>query len=180
MPNLFKFGKKKKERIQGNLIIDNPDIKIATATYNGTPFVISIGTTEERTVGGEGFIDATGGKGKYQSQKALNWKTLYDPEVFPKMVPLDNLKAVAASTIAVASGSADVFKGEFTERSLKGVEEGNIEKKLSRSVSLSSSVTVKGDARIVKKEEINNVTKAIEALIEQGLLDKPAKKKNDA
>jgi hypothetical protein len=119
--------KRKKNKIEGNLIIDNPDIKVVTTTYEGKPFVIGIGTTEERTIEGEGAVDVKGGKGKYQSQKALKWSILYDPQVFPKMIPLENLKVIAASTIAVASGSKEALSAEFEQKNLKNIKETVIE-----------------------------------------------------
>jgi hypothetical protein len=124
--------RRKKKNIEGNVIIDNPDIKVVTATYNGKPFVIGIGTTEERIIESEGSVNVKGGKGKYQSQKALKWKMLYDPEIFPKMVPLDNLKAVAASTIAVTSESKEAFNGEFERKTFKNIKKTTIKKELSK------------------------------------------------
>ena len=124
LPKKIGFGKKKK--IEGDIVVDNPDIKVVSVTFEGKPFVIGIGTTEERQVEGEGSLDVKGGKGKYQSQKAVAWKMLYDPKVLPNMMPLENLKIFAASTVAVTSGDASVLSaGEFREEKpekLKGIE----------------------------------------------------------
>ena len=108
-------GKKKKKSIEGDMVIDNPDIKVAAVSHKGKPFVIGIGTTEEREVEGEAAVNLpTGGKGKYQTKKGLKWQILYDPKVLPDMKLLENVKNVAASSIALASGSSAALDRTMT------------------------------------------------------------------
>lgn len=122
-----KIRGKKKKPIEGDMIIDNPDIKVAAVSHKGKPFVLGIGTTEERQVEGEAAVDIpVGGRGKYQTQKTLKWKILYDPKVLPDLMPLEDFKNFATSSVAVTTGSMDVFKAtEFKKvkrEKLTGIE----------------------------------------------------------
>ena len=68
-----KLRGKKKKPIEGDMVIDNPDIKVVTVSHEGKPFVVGIGTTEKRQVEGEAAVEIPkGGKGKYQAQNSPN------------------------------------------------------------------------------------------------------------
>jgi hypothetical protein len=43
-----KIKGKKKKPIEGDIVIDNPNIKVATVSHEGKSFVVGIGTIEER------------------------------------------------------------------------------------------------------------------------------------
>jgi hypothetical protein len=109
MPIKNIFGFRKKKKVEGDIVIDNSDIKVVSVTYEGKQLLIGVGTTEEGQREVEAGLGEEGVKGKYLSQKALKWKIFYDQTVLPNMMPLENFKAFAASTIAVTSGSLSVL-----------------------------------------------------------------------
>jgi hypothetical protein len=101
---------KKKNPFEASMPIDNPDVKVVTASFDEKPFFIGIGTSKQREVKGSGQVDLVEGvKGEYQSQKYLEWQLLYNPKVLPDFMPMDRLKNWMAGTVAVTSGSIDVF-----------------------------------------------------------------------
>lgn len=118
MPLTSRFRRSKESKIEGRLVVDDADFKVASVTYEGKLLLFGIGMTEERQVEGEAAIDITGGKGKYQSQKGMKWKVLFDRTQFPNMMPLEDVKLMAASTVALSSDASafnNVLKGEFKE-----------------------------------------------------------------
>jgi len=82
-------------------------------------------------VKGAGGVGTEGVKGEYQSQKELKWRVWYNPLALPQgFMPEEKLKDWMAGTVAVTSGSIDVFNPstEFIEseedklREAKGAE----------------------------------------------------------
>lgn len=114
MPFRKKSKDKKKNPFEASMLIDNPDVKVVTASYNEKPFFIAMGTSEQRQVEGAAKFELLkgGGEGKYQSQKALKWNILYNPKVLPDFMPIEKVKDFVASTASVTSGSIDVFQAE--------------------------------------------------------------------
>ncbi len=108
--------------------IDKKDVKVVTATYKDQPFLIGVGTAKQTEVKGSGQFDATGARGAYESQKELHWDLFYNPNVLPSgFVPIEKAKEIMAGTVAVTSGSADVYKPhtdfkETPSETLKGIE----------------------------------------------------------
>jgi hypothetical protein len=100
---------KKKNPFEASMPIDNPDIKVVTASFQEKPFFIGIGTSKQRelSISGEGSMEKLAGK--YQTQKELEWQFLYNPKVLPDFMPMERLKNLMAGTVAVTSGSIDVF-----------------------------------------------------------------------
>ena len=123
---LIKKPKDKKNPFEAAMHIDNPDVKVVTASFKGNPFFIGIGTSKQREVKGSGQVGLSEGiKGEYQSQKDLEWQLLYNPKVLPDFVPMERLKNLMSSTVAVTSGSIDVFnpQTQFKETTQERLKE---------------------------------------------------------
>lgn len=128
----FSFHRKKKGKnpFEASMPVDNPDIKLVTASYKREPFFIGIGLSEQRKLKGTGQVSLGDGvKGEYQSQKDIDWQLLYNPNALPPgFVPLEKAKELMASTVAATSGSVAVYLPEtkFTDttpENLKSFEE---------------------------------------------------------
>ena len=161
-------GKKKKKPIEGDMVIDNPDIKIVAVSHKGKPFVVGIGTTEDRQVEGEAAINLpTGGKGRYQTQKVLKWKILFDPKVLPNLKPLEN-ENVARASIALASGSSVAL-----DRTLSAVKEVSSQR-------LGSWVTVADVARASSNQQrsLSSESAYLRLLVKRGLIVREVRKKD--
>lgn len=93
------------------MAIDNPDVKVVTASYKGQPFFIGVGISRQREAKGSGAVGFTEGvKGEYQSQKELEWRLLYNPNALPSgFVPMEKIKDLMAGTVAVTSGATAVY-----------------------------------------------------------------------
>jgi hypothetical protein len=106
-----KKTEKKKNPFEANLPIDNPDVKVVTASYKGNPFFFGVGTSAQRGVKGSGQAGLRDGiKGEYESQKDLNWQLFYNLGALPSgFVPSEKLKDFMAGTVTVTSGNASVY-----------------------------------------------------------------------
>jgi hypothetical protein len=125
---------KKKNTFEASMEIDNPDIKIVTASYKKQPFFIGVGVSKQRELKGLGQVNLTEGvKGGYESQKDLNWELLYNPDALPKgFIPLEKAKGLMASTVAATSGSMAVFQPETTYKEALPVKLKGIKNELAR------------------------------------------------
>jgi hypothetical protein len=129
VPFLKKSDDKKKKPFEASMPIDNPDVKVVTASYKGNPFFFGVGTSTQREVKGSGQANLKEGvKGEYQSQKDLKWDVFYNLGALPSgFVPAEKVKDFMASTVAVTSGSVAVYQPvteyrETSSRKLKGIE----------------------------------------------------------
>lgn len=115
---LIKFFRRRKRKnpFEGSLIIDNPDIKVVEAKYNKKPFLFAVGTSKQRELKISGKGNAEGMGAKYQTQKDLDWQVLYNPKVLPEFIPIEKAKNLMAGTVAVTSGSIDVFSPDTKYR----------------------------------------------------------------
>jgi len=110
MKNPFK-RKKKKNPFEASMLIDKPEFKMIEARYNENPFFFAVGTAKQREVKGAGGVGTEGVKGEYQSQKDLEWRIFYNMNALPNgFMPEEKLKEWMAGTVAVTSGSIDVFE----------------------------------------------------------------------
>jgi hypothetical protein len=126
-----KKTEKKKNPFEASMPIDNPDVKVVTASFNERPFFIGIGTSTQREVKGSGQAGLTEGmKGEYKSQKYLEWELFYNPKVLPDFMPMEKVKNWMASTVAATSGSIDVFtpQTKFEETDSEILKQLDLEK----------------------------------------------------
>jgi len=110
--------KKKKNPFEASMLLDKPEVKMVEARYNEKPFLVALGVAKQRDVKGAGGLGTEGVKGEYQSQKDLDWRILYNMNALPSgFMTEENLKNWMAGTVAVTSGSIDVFNPstEFIE-----------------------------------------------------------------
>lgn len=112
-----------KNPFEASMHIDNPDVKVVTASYKGQPFFIGVGISKQREVKGSGKAGFPEGfRGDYQSQKELDWRLLYNPNTLPPgFIPFEQTKALMAGTVAATSGNATVFSPstEYKETEVK-------------------------------------------------------------
>ena len=155
LENRMQLWKRKKKKIEGYFALDNPDIKIVVATYEDKVLLFGVGKTEERQKEGEAEVGLEGGKGKYQMQKALKWEIFYNLKLLPDLMPLEDFKTFAESTIAVTSADASVISPttEFTE-----LEAKQLEKMFEDAVYVGDGDI---DAYIVDSQMLNKVLKRI-------------------
>jgi len=110
MPFRQKSKEKGKNPFEASMPLDKPEVKMVEARYNEKPFIIAFGIAKKRDVKGGGGIGTTGVKGEYESQKDLEWQVLYNLKALPEgFMPEEKLKEWMAGTVAVTSGSIDVF-----------------------------------------------------------------------
>lgn len=137
MPFRKKSSKRKRKNpFEASMHIDNPDIKVVTASYKKQPFFVGIGVSKQRGLKGSGQAGIIEGiKGEYQSQKDLDWQLLYNPNALPPgFIPFEKTKELMASTVAATTGSITVFQPETTyketpPKKLKGLESKLTERK---------------------------------------------------
>jgi len=116
MPFRQKSKEKGKNPFEASMPLDKPEVKMVEARYNEKPFIIAFGIAKKRDVKGGGGIGTTGVKGEYESQKDLEWQVLYNLKALPEgFMPEEKLKEWMAGTVAVTSGSIDVFSPESLE-----------------------------------------------------------------
>ena len=123
--NPFK-RKKRKNPFEASMPLDKPEVKVVEARYNEKPFLIAFGKAKQREVKGAGGVGTDGIKGEIQSQKDLDWQVLYNLKVLPEgFMPEEKLKDWIGGTVALTSGSIDVFNPdtEFIEADLTKLEE---------------------------------------------------------
>jgi hypothetical protein len=122
-----KKTEKKKNPFEANLPIDNPDVKVVTASYKGNPFFLGVGTSTQREVKGSGQAGLKEGvKGEYRSQKDLKWELFHNLGALPSgFVPAEKLKDFMASAVTFSSGSASVYNPQtkFEEIDSKDLKE---------------------------------------------------------
>ena len=124
--------KKKKNPFEASMFLDKPEAKMVEARYNEKSFLVAFGVAEQRDVKGAGGVGTEGVKGEYQSQKDLKWRVWYNPEALPQgFMPEEKLKDWMAGTVAVTSGSIDVFNPstefiESEEDKLREAKDGEI------------------------------------------------------
>jgi len=114
MVNPFK-KKKKKNPFEASMLLDKPEVKMVEGRYNKKPFLVAFGVAKQRDVKGAGGVGTEGVKGEYQSQKDLDWQVLYNLKALPEgFIPEEKLRSWMAGTVAVTSGSIDVFSDTTT------------------------------------------------------------------
>ncbi len=96
------------------MIVDNADIKVVEAKYKEKPFLVAVGTSTQSEIDASGKGSIDGVEGKYKTAKELQWKVMYNPNVLPEFIPIENAKNLMAGTIAVSSGSAAVYNPDTT------------------------------------------------------------------
>jgi len=131
---------KKKNPFEASMPIDNPDVKVVTATFNEKPFFFGVGTSKQREVKGSGQAGFKEGvKGEYQSQKDLDWQLFYNLGALPSgFVPAEKLKDFMAGTVAVTAGNASVYSPQTTFEETNSKRLTEIEKDI-REVKLSKA-----------------------------------------
>jgi hypothetical protein len=132
----MKLGRKDKKKgknpFEASMPVDNPDVKIVTASYKNKPFFIGIGLSKQREIKGKGAVTIPkGAKAEYQSQKDLDWRLLYNPKVLPPgFTTFEKAKEFMASTVAATSGNAGVYQSETKYDETKPEQLKKIEQKL--------------------------------------------------
>ena len=119
---------KKGNPFEASMPMDNPDIKIVSASYKKKPILFGVGTSRQREIKGSGEGGMKGIKAKYQSQKDVDWQLFYNLDALKGFVPAEKLKDFITSTVAVTSGSMTVYSGntKFIETDPVMLEEAKV------------------------------------------------------
>jgi hypothetical protein len=120
------FKKNKKNPFEASMPLDKSEVKMVEARYKEDPFLVAFGVAKKRDVKGAGQVGTEGVKGKYESEKDLDWRVWYNPNALPKgFMPEEKLKDWMAGTVAVTSGSIAVYNPEtqYIETEKQGLKE---------------------------------------------------------
>lgn len=103
MKRLFR---KRKNPFEASLILDNPDIKLAEARYNGKPFFFARGVSTQRAVEVEGEAGLpVKVRAEYKSEKTLDWECFINPNALPVgFMPEGKLENWVMGTLNLISG----------------------------------------------------------------------------
>jgi hypothetical protein len=150
-----KAEKKEKNTFEASMEIDNPDVKIVTASFKKQPFFVGVGVSSKREVSGSGQVDlAKGISGKYQSQKDLDWELFYNPNALPTgFIPIERAKGLMSSAVAATTGSVAVFQPETTFKETSPEKLKGIRKSLARAATLSG--------RPLTEEEVEKIIESL-------------------
>jgi hypothetical protein len=150
-----KAEKKGKNTFEASMEIDNPDVKIVTASYKKQPFFVGVGLSKQREVRGSGQANLGEGiRGEYRSQKDLDWELFYNPNSLPAgFIPIERAKGLMSSAVAATTGSIAVFQPETTFKETSPEKLKGIRKSLERAATLSG--------RPLTEEEVERIIKTL-------------------
>ena len=102
---------RRRKRVKGfhaSKDLDNPDIKIVSATLDGKPVFWGVGLSgkSRRELAAKGGLspEYVGGEGTYRSDKELEWIALVNPTNLPGFISKNMIDTMLAGTMSAVSG----------------------------------------------------------------------------
>lgn len=106
-PKWLSGWKKRKNLLEGFLIIDMPDFKVTEAYFDNKLLLLALGVAQlsGTTVPKERNV----GHAEEDCTRELEWRIFYEPTAIPYGVPLEKAKEFMAGAVAVTSKSLSVY-----------------------------------------------------------------------